>query len=329
MNIEKLKKIIFTYYNIRILQLVIAIILILSAALILGLDITIGPVSILKLINSYNFTQLIFIFAAVITTIILINYLEPSSKPRNTLSQHDNILRTKFYVDKRVEEAFAELKGAGSKALEFTEQDKASVLSNIQTKLESEAFQSYASSIRELVLSRVRDETLDEQFHNTRRRLNQEVQDLAKRGNLNLILGIMTTIAGLGVLSYAVFNPPSTMAVPELLSYFVPRVSLVFLIEVFAYFFLVLYKQSLGEIKYFQNEITNIEAKHSALQVMLRADDSVLRSKIVESLAATERNFILTKDQTTVDLERERMSRSTYTSITNALSDILKKKKDS
>src|SRR5574339_301622 len=55
---------------------------------------------------------------------------------------------------------------------------------------------------------------------------------------------------GWRVLGYAVFNPPATVAAPELLSYFVPRVSLVVLIEVFAYFFLRLYKQSLNEIKY-------------------------------------------------------------------------------
>jgi hypothetical protein len=71
-----------------------------------------------------------------------------------------------------------------------------------------------------------------------------------------------------------------------------------------------------------------VEAKHLALQVTLRSDDSALRSKIVEELSKTERNFILTKDQTTVDLERERMTRNTYSGITDAIKEVLKKKSD-
>lgn len=256
-------------------------------------------------------------------------YLQPSSIGRFDFPVDlESFHRTRYYVDERIAEAVEEMKGASGKPLEFTEQDKAQVLAGIQAKLESEALEKYLSGLRDLVLARVRDETLDERFQHTRRRLGQEVQDLAKRGNLNLILGILTTVAGLSVLGYAVFNPPATVAAPELLSYFVPRVSLVVLIEVFAYFFLRLYKQSLSEIKYFQNEITNVEAKHLALQVTLRTDDPGLRSKIVESLAGTERNFILTKGQTTVDLERERLARNTYTSITDAIKDLLKKKGD-
>lgn len=262
-------------------------------------------------------------------SIFALYYLQPSSIGRFDFpTDSESFHRIGQYVDERIAEAVEKLKGAAGKSLEFTEQDKAQVLASIQAKLESESLEQYLSGLRDLVLTRVRDETLDERFQHTRRRLGQEVQDLAKRGNLNLILGILTTIAGLSVLGYAVFNPPATVAAPELLSHFVPRVSLVVLIEVFAYFFLRLYKQSLGEIKYFQNEITNIEAKHLALQVALRTDDPGLRSKIVESLAGTERNFILTKDQTTVDLERERLARSTYASITDAIKDLLKKKGD-
>lgn len=41
------------------------------------------------------------------------------------------------------------------------------------------------------------------------------------------------------------------------------------MIELFAYFFLSLYRTSLQKIKYFQNELTNIEAKQIALRAAL------------------------------------------------------------
>ena len=92
--------------------------------------------------------------------------------------------------------------------------------------------------------------------------MRSEVSALSRRGNLNLSLGIATTIIGLIILGYFVLEIDS---IPEdkmaFIAHFIPRLSLVVLIEVFAYFFLKLYKSSLSEIKYFQNEMTNAEAK--------------------------------------------------------------------
>ena len=70
-------------------------------------------------------------------------------------------------------------------------------------------------------------------------RLYKEIDALSRRGNLNLSLGILTTIIGLGILGYFVLEIDS---IPEdkmaFIAYFLPRLSLVILIEVFAYFFL-------------------------------------------------------------------------------------------
>lgn len=256
-------------------------------------------------------------------------YLQPSAISREQDFPQDSVFRIRYYIDEKISDAITELQSSGQKGIEFSDADRSAVLSNIQAKLESESLQSYLSGIKELMLDKVRDENLDDHFQLTRRRLGQEVLDLAKRGNLNLVLGILTTLSGLSILAYAVFNLPTSQSTPELLAYFVPRVSLVVLIEVFAYFFLRLYKQSLGEIKYFQNEITNVEAKHLALQVTLRSGNSALLSKIVEELSKTERNFILAKGQTTVDLERERIDRNTYSKSVDAITGLLKKKNDS
>ena len=255
-------------------------------------------------------------------------YLQPSSTRREGNSSTRQFEELRFYFEHRLNDALGKLDASTHKPIDFTEQEKTSVLKSIQAKLESDALEGYAKGIRKLVLAQVRQEAIDERLQSSRTRLSQEVQDLAKRGNVNLVLGMFTTLAGLGLLGYAVFNPPIGVSMIELAFYFAPRVSLVLLIEIFAYFFLKLYKQSLAEIKYFQNEVTNIESKHVALQVALRADDQALRSKVVEALVATERNFILLKDQTTVDLERERLLKEQQLGLTSTLKDLLKRKND-
>jgi len=272
----------------------------------------------------------IALFAVPIVAVALsaLTYLQSAPSSRINSDTSENYSRLRFYIDERLSDAFAKLKDTKQSAIEFSESDKAKVLSSIQAKLESDALQTYVAGIRELVSSRVKEDALEQLFDNIVRRLGREVQDLARRGNLNLILGIFTTLVGLSVLGYSVFYSPATQTPQELLAYFLPRISLVVLIEIFAYFFLRLYKQSLSEIKYFQNEITNIESRQLAIHITMRADDVALRSKVVEELSKTERNFILGKDQTTVDLERERIARGTYSDVANAIKDILKRKSD-
>ena len=92
---------------------------------------------------------------------------------------------------------------------------------------------------------------------------------------------------------------------------FIPRISIVFLVELFAYFFLNLYKSSLAEIKYYQNEMTNIEAQYTALLVALEKDDDQLKADILIQMAKTERNFVLSKGQTTVDLQQRTVDNET------------------
>jgi hypothetical protein len=86
---------------------------------------------------------------------------------------------------------------------------------------------------------------------------------------------------------------------------------------VFAYFFLRLYKNGLEDIKYYQNEITNIDAKVTALSYISQNKNAALTKLVIESLAKTERNFRMKKGETTLGLERERLEK-------NELLDVVK-----
>lgn len=269
----------------------------------------------------------IILFGVFLGSFVL-SYLDNTPTSRINLDAVEDRHQLRSDINEQVSDAIAILKDKKQSSIEFSESDKAEVLARVQAKLESDALHAYVEGIREIVSSRVKEDALEKLFGNIIRRLGGEVQDLAKRGNLNLTLGMLTTIVGLFILGYSVFYSPITLSIQELLAYFLPRISLVVLVEIFAYFFLRLYKQSLSEIKYFQNEITNIESRQLALHITMRDDDASLRSKVVEELSKTERNFLIGKDQTTVDLERERMARGTYSDVASVIKDLLKRKSD-
>ena len=173
-----------------------------------------------------------------------------------------------------------------------------------------------------------------EQHTRTTERLNEELSSLTRRGNLNLLLGIITATIGILLLGEfvlsdgrSIFSSTTDTKMPtedgDILEFFtinfLPRVSLVILIEIFAYFFLRLYSNSLMEIKYFQNEITNLDTKFLALQTAVYLGDKKSIEEIISQLAQTERNYVLQKGQTTVDLERSKMEKETVTSLSQNL----------
>jgi predicted PurR-regulated permease PerM len=167
-------------------------------------------------------------------------------------------------------------------------------------------------------------------FEAFRQRLLNEIESLGRRGNINLGLGVGTTVIGMLLLGITVFYEiTDTKDAWGLLAHFLPRFSLVILIELFAYFFLSLYKTGLDEIKYFQNELTNIEAKQISLQTALNSNDTSMVNSVVIKFANTERNHILNKDQTTIELEKAKMEKESKVAIGNFLTEFFNKSKPS
>lgn len=159
-------------------------------------------------------------------------------------------------------------------------------------------------------------------------RLSREIDALGRRGNINLILGVITTIAGLLALVYFILKHEQASAEPLLYAMnFLPRLTLVIFIEVFAYFFLKLYKVGLSEIKYFQNELTNLESKHMALLAALRHNNSEILLKVIGALSDTERNHILEKGQTTVEVEKMQLEKNQFVEVAQTLASLIPKSK--
>lgn len=132
-------------------------------------------------------------------------------------------------------------------------------------------------------------------------RLKAETAEVRRRANINLIIGTTVAAVGLMFLLYYVFTfqPPDHEPWDETLVRAIPRLTLVAVIELLAYFFLGLYRFGTYEIKYYQNELTNVELWSAAYVHALLIKDAGLTKEMAKKLAGVERNFVLKKGEST------------------------------
>jgi len=155
--------------------------------------------------------------------------------------------------------------------------------------------------------------------------------DLTRRNSsVNLIIGIITSAIGIIVLTTAIFYsaPQSQVNTSNELPIYFPFISKVILslfVELFSFFFLRLYRKNLDDIKYLTNEVTNVMLKMLALEYSLTKESSTVTGDILRELSKTERNFILKKDESTVEIQKMRIEENGQEKLIENLVSILKK----
>jgi hypothetical protein len=153
-----------------------------------------------------------------------------------------------------------------------------------------------------------RDFEVNGEFDEISDRLHEEIERLQFWSIINLSIGIVITAGAVLTLLLVVIKPDpgASNNIPwSFVIAFAPRLSLALLIEVFAYFFLKLYRQNQAEIKYYQNELTTVKLKKIALLGAHQYGDSHARSNVLVTLGGAERNYILRKGETTVELKEQ------------------------
>ena len=198
-------------------------------------------------------------------------------------------------------------------------------------RIDGQATEQYLEEIRLAVRteeSRGRRTEAIRRLETTVKRLSAERDALTRRGNFNLGVGSFVAVGGMGMLLYFLVAVTSSAQAEtngwEFVKQFLPQLSLVTIVEVFAYFFLRLYSRSLTEIKYFQNEISNFEAKLASVGMAVETRDEGLVGHIVRELARTERNHILKKGETTVTTGQSNADEAAGLTIAKALSRTLR-----
>lgn len=170
---------------------------------------------------------------------------------------------------------------------------------------------------------------IDLQIKDLQSGVNIQIGKLSRSGTINLIIGLFTTLVAIGVLVNLILNVQSIHfdTTKDFLLYLTPRLSLAIFIEVFSFFFLKLYKTNLEDVKYFHNERTNIDSKIIALKTSLLLDKDDILIEIIKSFSNVERNFILKKDETTVNIERIKMDNKQELDMISKITDIIEKAK--
>ncbi|MAT16791.1 MAG: hypothetical protein CMJ46_16150 [Planctomyces sp.] len=138
--------------------------------------------------------------------------------------------------------------------------------------------------------------------------ITSEKEDTKTRAKVNISLGFVVSATGMICLIVLMFLSNSEPSEVERVSTYLTRGSFIVFTQVFGFFFLRMYKASLDEIKYFQNEITNLAMQYTALTIAEETGDSEILHDVIMVFAEAERNFKLRSGESTVDLERAKQN---------------------
>lgn len=204
--------------------------------------------------------------------------------------------------------------------------DRRALIDEITKQIEKNATEDYIKKIEAQLQLKIdeqaRDRYLRTRLTRSTERLSDEIEDLKRRGLINLLAGMGVTAVGVFTLAAILyFSPEVNLGAWQFFEHYAPRLTLIILIEVFAYFFLRLYKSNLEDIKFFQNEITNIEAKHLAIQSIFLTKEYTSLSSVLSEISKTERNRILEKGQSTVEIERARLEHDDIIDLVKIIAD--------
>ncbi|MGE8538935.1 MAG: hypothetical protein ACN6NI_06595 [Acinetobacter sp.] len=259
------------------------------------------------------FWLLIFITLLTLIFPLFANYL--NNAQQNNSNEHSIPKRLQY-----LENDFENFKNHNLESmLKISDEEKSLILSKLNDQLESNITNEYLIKLEE----RLKIKEIYTLTQPSLDRIRQEISSLARRGTVNLFIGITLSILGVFYLIATIPNITLYTDYPNLISYFLPRVLIVIFIEFFSFFFLNLYKKSLDEIKYFQNEMTNLEGKYLALHLAKQSGNFKLLSNALDTLLKTERNFILKKDETTIELEKNRIEAQNSNNTIQSLKDII------
>ncbi|MCK8143439.1 hypothetical protein MW871_16225 [Flavobacterium sp. I-SCBP12n] len=124
--------------------------------------------------------------------------------------------------------------------------------------------------------------------------IKRQIKRLVYNSNLNLIIGILINSVGIIILFFSIYNL-NDYSKSNIIPYFLPRISIVVFMQIFAFFFLKLYKECLNDIKFFENEITNLNFKITALKIALDQNEKEIINQLILNYSKVDRNSTFKK----------------------------------
>ena len=236
-------------------------------------------------------------------TLVLQQLQELRRSTANTSDLHIDVEKLRKEIEKL----------SASRPTDISLEDRAAITQRIIAKINETLTNDFIKAIdakySSAILQATETSGLIEHFDSLKNRLVRAIGYLEQRANVNLIIGIVTTLGAIAGLYYIVFlgSRSNFDTLSDVLTHYLPRISFVIFIELFSYFFLRLYKANVDDVKYYHNELTNVDSKLIALRASMVVKDDATLKAIATVLSKTERNYILKRGETTVDIEKYKL----------------------
>lgn len=243
----------------------------------------------------------------------------------NTIEDND-IDRIVELLSEKIQERDSALES--TKSFELTEDERAQVIQSIKSTMSKELADNLFKSAKSALSNNVAENKYFLEFRKelqkTKVRLTNEISALTRRGNLNLVIGGVTTILAVSLLGYVVLTAKSNaLELKDFIWHYIPRITVSVFIQIFSFFFLRLYRNSLDDIKYFQNELTNVDSRFASLEAALILGDKEVISNVINEVANTDRNSKLKKGESTVALEKLREENKSLGEMLGSAKDLI------
>ncbi len=160
-------------------------------------------------------------------------------------------------------------------------------------------------------------------FERIQDRINSEINSLNRKSNVNLGIGVTTTFAAILILFYAnyIMVDKEFTDWQQFFFFFIPKVSIAIFLEIFSFYFLAIYKANLNEIKYYQNELSDIDFKNMVYQSALLTENYNVE-ELGNKLITSNRNSILKGDELTIDLKRTQVENELLKDFLNKMPNV-------
>lgn len=233
--------------------------------------------------------SLYFILGFVSVTSILLTFAAIfSPRPKNSFeSDEQKLLNVKRkYLDSILEQLKLEVDKDLKKCLEESDIDGANYL--IKEKID--ALNGLVDTVKgddSKVLRGTDISTIANFYDSTNDRIQGEIRRIRSNSSVNMLIGVGASVAAIGLLVSTIQEHKV-----ELME-IVPRATVSILIEAFAFFFFSQYRKQQEEIKYWNNEKTNLDLKIFALSIAIEDEEIGTKEymrNLISTLIQTDRN---------------------------------------
>lgn len=202
-----------------------------------------------------------------------------------SMKPHDEEERSSSMALDEIEKLKKKISEVSYAQIQLKEGQQEAIIQELRETISADLAEELEKQYSAAAISAAQMRQAKENYRKSIERLSKEIETLTRRANLNLVIGVLTTSIAVGLLTYMVLGTDAKLdTLAGLLSYYIPRVTVVMFIEVFSFFFLKMYKSNLSEIKYYQQEITGISTQQVVYESAVLSNDSGALLSFVSSV---------------------------------------------